>query len=169
MLLLLYIFLQQLTRTLLFFFFTLKLRYVLIYYRIEFRKIHIEIDAAEHPRNSILPEISCCMKPDIDLTERKIAAGVSERVNWVAMSFNKVETTIFTFRDNRVLQCNARIANREIVEIDGKRKRERGKGYRNEIYFRHFPLLLKLNVVWIAESEYQVSYYAHHWSRNSRF
>lgn len=82
------------------------------------------------------------------------------------MSFNKVETTIFVLGDNRALQCNARIASREIVEIDGKRGEGggggRGKRYRNEIYFRHFPLPLKLNVVRIAEPEYQVSYYAHH-------
>lgn len=91
-----------------------KLRHALTYCRIEFLKIYGKIDAAKRgasAENSILPEISCT-KADIDLTERKIAAGDSDRVNWVATSFNKVGTTIFALEDNRAPQCNARIANR---------------------------------------------------------
>jgi len=93
-----------------------QLWHVLTYYRIQFLKTYrIKIDAVEcdaSAENSILSEISCCTKPDIDLTERKIATGDSDRVNWVAMSFNKVGTTIFALGDNRAPQCNVRIANR---------------------------------------------------------
>jgi len=94
------------------FFLVSKLRHALAYCRIEFLKTNRKIDAAERDasaENSIPPEISCCAKPDIDLTEREIAAGDSDRENWVATSFNKVGTTIF--EDNRVPQCNTRITN----------------------------------------------------------
>lgn len=97
-----------------FIFLASKLWYALTYCRIEFLKTYRKIDAAKRgasAENSILPEISCT-KTDIDLTERKIAAGDSDRVNWLATSFNKVGTTIFALEDNRAPQCNARIANR---------------------------------------------------------
>lgn len=117
-------------------FFSSKMRHELTYYWIEFLKTYRKIDVAEcdaFAENSILkPEMSCCTKPDIDLTERKIAAGDSDRVNWVAMSFNKVGTTMFALEDNRAPQCNARIA-----RTVGRRDRRRG--HRNKIHFHHFP------------------------------
>lgn len=103
---------------------------------------------AVHLRNSILPEISCWNQILI-LAERKIAGGVSERVNWVAMSFNKMETTIFAFGDNRDLQCNARIVNRETVgRSTRKRKRKIGREKRvptksiSAISHRHWNSML---------------------------
>jgi len=96
------------------FFLVSKLRHALAYCRIEFLKTNRKIDAAERgasAENSILPEISCCAKPDIDLTKREIAAGDSDRENWGATSFNKVGTTIFEHEDNRAPQCNTRITN----------------------------------------------------------
>lgn len=119
-----------------FFFFWHENYDALTYYRIEFLKTYRKIDATERrasAENSILPEISCCTKPDIDLTERKIAAGDSDHVNWVATSFNKVGTTIFVLEDNRAPQCNASIADR----------RDQPRGYRNKIHFRHSPVAIE--------------------------
>lgn len=142
------------------FFLASQLRHALTYYRIQFLKTYRKIDAAKRDasaENSIPPEISCCTKPDIDLTERKIATGDSDRVNWVATSFNKVGTTIFALGDNRIPQCNVRIANRGSSRSAGRIPQQNP--------FPPFPVAIETLCCWDCKARI-VSYYAHHWARS---
>lgn len=47
-----------------------------------------------------------------------------------------MRTTIFALEDNRVPQCNARIANRGSL-------RDRRRGHRNKIHFRNSPVAIE--------------------------